>query len=305
MKAILLFLKGFIMGIANIIPGVSGGTLAIILGIYEKLINILSAFWKNIKESIKFLLPLLLGLGVAIIAGSFAVDWGLENFPIATTMFFIGLVLGGIPFIYIKVHKKYSFLNVSIFIIVVAIVLLISLLAFDRNVSLDNLNFLLIIRLFFVGMIAAATMIIPGISGSLVLMNIGYYESIIDALKGLTKLSTMGHSICVLLPFGIGVLVGLFLIARLIKLLLSKFPVQSYFAILAFIIASIVCIIIKMDTSNFKVSELILGILLMCVGAFITFIMGKYDYNRSNTEETENKIETEENETLEENKGVE
>ena len=168
-----------------------------------------------------------------------------------------------------------------------------------------SLNFLLIIRLFFVGMIAAATMIIPGISGSLVLMNIGYYESIIDALKGLTKLSTMGHSICVLLPFGIGVLVGLFLIARLIKLLLSKFPVQSYFAILAFIIASIVCIIIKMDTSNFKVSELILGILLMCVGAFITFIMGKYDYNKSNAEETENKIETEENETLEENKGVE
>lgn len=300
MKAILLFLKGFIMGIANIIPGVSGGTLAIILGIYEKLIDILAAFWKNIKDTIKFLVPLLLGVGVALIAGSFAIDWGLNNFPIATTMFFIGLVIGGIPFIYKKVHKKYSFLNVSIFIIVVAIVLLVSLCAFDRKVSLDDLNFLLIIRLFFVGMITAATMIIPGISGSLVLMNLGYYESVVDAVKGLTNISTLGHSICVLLPFGIGVLIGLFLIARVIKVLLKRFPVQSYFAILAFIVSSVACIIVKMDTSNFRVSELILGILLMCVGGFITFIMGKYDDNRSNQENKEKITENEESNNLEE-----
>ena len=299
MKAILLFLKGFIMGIANIIPGVSGGTLAIILGIYEKLIDILSAFWKNIKESIKFLLPLFLGLGVAILLGSYAIDWGLKNFPIATTMFFIGLVLGGIPYIYLKVHKKYSFVNISIFIIVAAIVILISLLSFNKTVSLSNIDFLLIIKLFFVGMIAAGTMIIPGISGSLVLMNLGYYDGIISAIKGLTDLSNFGHNVCILLPFGIGVLFGLVLIARLIKWLINKFPVQSYFGILAFVIASIVCIIIKMDRSNFNVGELLLGFVLLSIGAFITFILARYDYNRSinsesNKESTEDNIEIEE-----------
>lgn len=277
MKAILLLLKGFIMGIANIIPGVSGGTLAIILGIYEKLINILSCLWKNIKENLKFIIPLFLGMGIAIIAGSYIIDWGLTNFPIATTMFFIGLVIGGIPFIYIKVHKNYSVVNVLIFIIIAAVVILISLWTIDKEVNLSKLDFLLIVRLFCVGMVAAATMIIPGISGSLVLMNLGYYEGIIGAIKGLTDLSQLGHNICVLLPFGFGVIVGLILIARVIKWLLKKFPVQSYFGILAFVMASIVCIIIRMDASDFKIGEFMLGILLLLIGAFITFNLGRYD----------------------------
>ena len=280
MNAILLLLKGFIMGIANIIPGVSGGTLAIILGIYEKLIDVLSSFWKNLKKNILFVLPLLVGMGVALIAGSFVIDWGLKNFPIATTMFFVGLVIGGIPFIYMKVHKKYNVVNVIIFIIIFSLVVLISVISMNNSVSLDKLDFLLIVRLFFVGGITAATMIIPGISGSLILMNLGYYESIVEAVKNLTKLSTIGHSICVLLPFGVGVIIGLVLIAKLIKWLLRKFPVQSYFGILAFVIASIVSIIIRMDKSDFNVGELMLGILLMGIGIFITFILGWYDNNR-------------------------
>lgn len=276
MKAILLILKGFIMGIANIIPGVSGGTLAIILGIYEKLINILSCFWKNIKENLKFIIPLLIGVAIALIGGSYIIDWGLDKYPIATMMLFIGLVLGGIPFIYIKIHKKYSVLNVSIFIIIAAIVILISLLNTNRTVSLDNISFLLIIRLMFVGMIAAATMIIPGVSGSLTLMNLGYYEGIIKALKGLTDISQLGHNIAILLPFGIGVIIGLVLIARLIKWLLKRFPVQSYFGILGFVIASIVCMLIKIDYTNIKVGEIIVGFVLLIAGAAATFFLARY-----------------------------
>lgn len=292
MNAILLLLKGFIMGIANIIPGVSGGTLAIILGIYEKLIDVLSAFWKNLKKNILFVLPLLIGMGLALIAGSFVIDWGLENFPIATTMFFVGLVIGGIPFIYMKVHKKYSVVNVIIFLVIFALVVFISVISMKNSVSLDKLNFLEIVKLFVVGVIAAATMIIPGISGSLVLMNLGYYEPVIDAIKGLTKFSEMGHNICILLPLGIGVIVGLVLIAKLIKWLLKKFPVQSYFGILAFVVASIVSIVIRMDKSNFNVGELMLGILLMAMGMFITFILGWYDNNRVKSIEPTTALET-------------
>ena len=292
MNAILLLLKGFIMGIANIIPGVSGGTLAIILGIYEKLIDVLSSFWKNLKKNILFVLPLLIGMGIALIAGSFVIDWGLKNFPIATTLFFVGLVIGGIPFIYMKVHKKYNVVNVIIFIIIFALVVLLSILAVDSNVSLDKIDFLLIVKLFFVGAITAATMIIPGISGSLVLMNMGYYESIVECVKNLTKFSSMGHSICVLLPFGIGVIIGLVLIAKLIKWLLRKFPIQSYFGILAFVIASIVSIIIRMDKSDFNIGELMLGILLMGIGIFITFILGWYDNNRTKNIQTIGEVST-------------
>ena len=308
MRAILLILKGFIMGIANIIPGVSGGTLAIILGIYEKLINILSCLWKNIKENLKFLIPLFLGMGIAIIAGSYVIDWGLTNFPIATTMFFIGLVIGGIPFIYAKVHKKYNVINVIIFLVIAAAVILISLWSMDRVISLNKIDFLLVIRLFFVGVAAAATMIIPGISGSLVLMNLGYYEGIISAIKGLTDLNQFGHNFCILLPFGIGVIVGLVLVARLIKWLLKKFPIQSYFGILAFVIASIVSIILKIDATDFVVSEFILGFVLLIGGAFVTFSLAQYDKNKAETatiDESHNdvieEISNSENDTVEEN----
>lgn len=291
MKAILLLIKGFIMGIANVIPGVSGGTLAIIVGIYERLINVLSCFWKNFKENLKFIIPVFLGMGLAILGGSFIIDWGLDKYPIATMMFFIGLIIGGVPFIYIKVHKKYSFINVSIFIIIAVIVIFINLLNIDRTVSLESIDFLLIIRLLFAGMITAGTMIIPGISGSLVLMNLGYYEGIIGAIKNLTDIHQMGHSICLLLPFGIGVIIGLVLIARLIKWLLAKFPVQSYFGILAFILSSIVCIILKMDISDVHVGEVIIGILLLIIGAFITFILGRYDYKKNKEENIESSSE--------------
>ena len=300
MKAILLLLKGFIMGIANIIPGVSGGTLAIILGIYEKLINILSCLWKNIKENLKFLIPLFLGMGIALIAGSYVIDWGLTNFPIATTMFFIGLVIGGIPFIYAKVHKKYNVVNIIIFLIIAAAVILISLWSMDRVISLNKIDFLLVVRLFFVGMTAAATMIIPGISGSLVLMNLGYYEGIISAIKGLTDIHQLGHNICILLPFGIGVIVGLVLVARLIKWLLNKFPVQSYFGILAFVLASIVSIILKIDATDFVVSEFILGFVLLIGGAFVTFSLAQYDKNKSETV-SDDVIQDEGNEEISDN----
>lgn len=290
MKAILLILKGFIMGIANIIPGVSGGTFAIILGIYEKLINILSCFWKNIKENLKFIIPLVIGIAIALIGGSYLIDFGLDHFPIATMMLFIGLIIGGLPYIYIKVHKKYSFLNVSIFIIIAAIVILISLLNMNKTVSLNNISFLLIVKLIFVGMITAATTIIPGVSGSLVLMNMGYYEGIIEALKGLTKISQLWHNIAILLPFGIGVIFGLILIARLIKWLLNKFPIQSYFGILGFVVASIVCILIKIDYTNINTLEIVVGFVLLVSGAFATFFLARYDYIK-NKEKDENNLE--------------
>ena len=150
-------------------------------------------------------------------------------------------------------------------------------------------------------MIAAGTMIIPGISGSLVLMNLGYYEEIIQAVKNLTDIHQMGHSICILLPFGIGVIFGLVLIARLIKWLLGKFPGQSYFGILAFILASIVCIAIKMDFKSVHAGEIILGVLFLIIGAFITFILGRYDYIKNEAKDDEDN-EASDIETTQDNK---
>ena len=127
---IILGVKGFIMGIANIIPGVSGGTLALTLGIYERFIGAISHFFSNLKENIKFLLPIAIGLCLAILSMSRVIDYSYEHFPIPTTLFFVGLVIGGIPMLYHKVKGKKEGKQISSWIILLMTFSLVIVMAF-------------------------------------------------------------------------------------------------------------------------------------------------------------------------------
>ena len=114
---LVLVIKGFIIGIANIIPGVSGGTLAITLGIYEKLINAVSHFISNIKENLKLIIPILVGAILSLAILSNVISYALEHFKVPTTLFFLGLIVGGLPLIYKKVDKSINASNILIIII--------------------------------------------------------------------------------------------------------------------------------------------------------------------------------------------
>ena len=105
-KNLILFIKGFIMGIANVIPGVSGGTLAVILGIFKDFVGSISNIFKSFKKSILFLLPIVIGMGVAIIASSKLIENCLTYYPLATILFFVGLILGGVPILFNKIKEK-------------------------------------------------------------------------------------------------------------------------------------------------------------------------------------------------------
>ena len=129
-NAIILGIKGFIMGIANIIPGVSGGTLALTLGIYEDFIKAISHFFSKIKENIKFLIPIFIGIGLSIVSMSRVIDYSFEHFPIPTAMFFMGLVIGGVPLLLRKVKGKKDVKQPSNYILALitfAVVILLSL----------------------------------------------------------------------------------------------------------------------------------------------------------------------------------
>ena len=108
MESLILVIKGFIMGIANIIPGVSGGTLALTLGIYEKFIGAISHFFEKFKENLRFLVPIFIGMGLSIVSMSSVISASFEHYPIPTTLFFMGLVLGGIPMLmgFVKDKKE-------------------------------------------------------------------------------------------------------------------------------------------------------------------------------------------------------
>lgn len=275
-ERIFLVLKGFLIGVANIIPGVSGGTLAITLGIYEKLINTISHFFKNLKENIKFIIPIGIGAVLSILLLSRVISFCLKEYTLATILFFIGLILGGIPLLNKKIKGHYkNFSNIVIFLITFGLVLLISILKGENIVSFANMTFVNYIWLFLVGVIAAATMIIPGVSGSFVLMLLGYYQPIIDTISSLTKFQNIWGSMLILIPFGIGVLVGIVAISKLLEFLFKKFEVKTYFGVMGFIFASIITIFTGAEGLIFSVPQLLIGILLFGIGFIVAYKLGE------------------------------
>ena len=273
---ILLILKGFVLGIANIIPGVSGGTLAITLGIYERLIEAISHFFKKFKENLKFVLFLGIGILIALAIFSNVVGYCLDKYPFATILLFIGIILGGMPLLFKKVKGTFDTLNFLVFIIAFSIVMIMSFMnPGSANISLDNLDIVKSVTLFFSGMIAAISMLFPGISGSFVLMLLGYYYPIINAIRELTRLENLFHNVIVLGIAGIGILLGIILAARLIEWLLKKYEIPTYYGIIGFIIASIISIFITAISNNPISSEIVVGIILLFVGIVLAKLIGE------------------------------
>ncbi len=273
---ILLILKGFVLGIANIIPGVSGGTLAITLGIYERLIEAISHFFKKFKENLKFVLFLGIGILIALAIFSNVVGYCLDKYPFATILLFIGIILGGMPLLFKKVKGTFDALNFLVFIIAFSIVMIMSFMnPGSANISLDNLDIVKSVTLFFSGMIAAISMLFPGISGSFVLMLLGYYYPIINAIRELTRLENLFHNVIVLGIAGIGILLGIILAARLIEWLLKKYEIPTYYGIIGFIIASIISIFITAISNNPISSEIVVGIILLFVGIVLAKLIGE------------------------------
>lgn len=273
---IMLILKGFALGIANVIPGVSGGTIAVILGIYEKLIDILSNLKTKLKENFKYLLFLAIGLILAIGLFSNAVTFCLKNYPFATILFFIGFIIGGMPPLLNKVKSKIDIKSVICFIIAFTIVMLIAFITPDTmNKSLDIINIKTLIILFLIGVLGAASMVLPGISGSFVLMLIGYYEPIMNSISEFTKLNNLTHNILILAMFGLGVLFGIIFMAKLIKILLEKYEIPMYMGIIGFVIASAISILVSVIGSSYGVLQIIIGVILMFIGIIASRMISK------------------------------
>jgi putative membrane protein len=287
MKNIILVIKGFIMGIANIIPGVSGGTLALTMGIYEDFIKAISHFLKNLKENVKFLLPIFIGMGLSILSMSNVISAAFDKFPVPTALFFMGLVLGGIPMLTNKVKKTKEAKQASSYVIAILTFALVMILAFSNELfgkglgdaNLANMNVTSYLVLFVVGVVAAATMVIPGVSGSLVLMLLGYYLPIVNTVKDLTHFNNLGHNLIVCVVFGIGVVIGIVGVAKLIEWLLKKHEVKTYFGVIGFIIASVIAIPVsvyhEVGGISFDIVQAIIGLVCIVVGSIIGSKLGE------------------------------
>ena len=279
------FIKGMAIGIANAIPGVSGGTIAFVLGIYEKLTSSISSLpmdliklrWKDVAESLKVLIPVFLGAVISIFLFLNIINFSFENYPIPTKIFFVGLVLGSFPFV-TKTVEKYD-LKVFFAFFLGAFIMSI-FVYFDINTPEINKNvgesvssdFSVIygIKLFFCGIAAAVAMVIPGISGSLLLLILGEYENVSYFVSNMT--SNFNY-IYPLIFLGIGIVIGIFAISKLITILIQKYRAIVFGFVLGILIVSFLSLWPNITSLN--IPMLVATVLSMCLGFLVAIMMEK------------------------------
>ena len=222
-------LKGMVIGIANIIPGVSGGTMMVAMGIYDKLIHCITHLFSEFKKNVLFLAPIAVGMALAVVGSSFTIEKMFESFPFQTSLLFVGLVVGGLPAMWKNVKGKTIKLGHIITCVLFLVLVVGMALLGETEGNATELTFSLVnaVKLFFVGVIAAATMVIPGVSGSMVLLLLGYYNPILSAINGFIRaalsldMPAIFQGVGVLAPFGIGMVIGIFAIAKLIEIIFA------------------------------------------------------------------------------------
>ncbi len=300
-----LFIKGIFVGIANIIPGVSGGTIAVVLGIFDEMITAINNIFKNFKKCAAFLIPLFIGAGAGIVLFSKLLKYCLENYSFPTSMFFVGLVVGSIPLIYKKatekkVDYKCYIATAAAFLIVVGF----SFFSESESKTIDDirgtLDIITLSKIFISGIIASAAMVVPGISGSFVLMLLGMYQLILTSVDAVS--STTAKSINIISDSGfaeglkmlftsdefiilavtmIGIIIGVLLISKLIEFLFNKAYSITYFTILGLIFGSIYSVFSdKLTYSSYETSPIslmiiVIGVAVLVVGIIISLILGK------------------------------
>lgn len=270
------FIKGFILGIANVIPGVSGGTMAVSMGLYELILSSIGNFFKDIKGNFIKLLPIILGILVAIVSTSKLVTYALTNYKAQTLCLFIGLIFGGVSLIMRKIKGKGSKINYLIFFIVFFFVISLNFLKTGLiEISFTNMGIIDYLLLLVMGFIASSAMVIPGISGSFILMVLGYYDKIIYTISTITDFSKLGSNLLILVPFGIGVIIGIVFMAKLITNLIKKYETKTYFAIMGFVLSSIVVLLLQLTDFKFTFINVATSLFALCWGYMLARAIDK------------------------------
>lgn len=271
MNKLKIFIEGFIIGLGKIMPGVSGSVMAICFGVYERLIACLSSL-KNLKSDFKFFILIALGIGISIIIGSNIIKYFLDSYFLYTLSFFIGMMSPGIfPLLKEIKNEDITYKRVMICIMVFAGLIIINAISITGVGASSKSGLQEFISLILCGLIDAASTIIPGISGSALLMLIGYYDKIIYALANVFTI----ESIFTLIPFGIGMIIGIILISKLITYLFKTKRIMTIMLIVTFAVFSIIALLIKSVPLISTPFELLASTIFLIIGLVVALFLEK------------------------------
>lgn len=289
MEYIVEILRGVMIGIANILPGISGGMLAISMGVYDKIIHAVTRLFKEPRKSITVLFPYAVGAVVGIICLSMVFEYLFGTYPLQTKLAFIGLIGGGLPTLsertktYNRKERRKGMMTTCF---TCAVVIIITVAGGLKTASgglaggsfgLSGPQYLTagqywVVSLFFIGILAAFTMVVPGVSGSMIMMMIGVYEPILQTTNNCIR-AAAGLEIhalilngLVLLPYYAGMVIGIFLFAGVVEHLLMNHERLVYQAIIGLVLASPVVILWDVVWSQVELYEILGGISLCLLG---------------------------------------
>ena len=290
-KHIRNFLNGMAFGITETIPGVSGGTIAIILGFYSELIETVNHFTEDYRKYLKFLIPLIIGMASGILLFSSIIHYLLTNYSFPTMLFFIGLIIGIIPLVYKKIKEPGQRLKPNeIALIAVPMLFLMTVSGLKpetvtipadviRGMGVSYMAFL-----FFIGVIAAAALVIPGVSGSFVMLLMGVYHVVVFSVSSIrhwlidpSNLSLLLDICKILMPFAIGVIIGGLSMARLIEKLLKDYHKVVYSVILGLLLGSVYVLFREPIVFQSGVTGVTaaIGVITLLTGCAAAFTIGK------------------------------
>lgn len=262
------FLKGIIVGIGGIAPGLSGSVLLVIFGLYQKTINAIGTLFKDFKKNLIFLIPLFAGFGVGVLLFSKLVDFLLNNYEMQTRFTFLGLIIGTIPLFYKEV-KKEGFHKKYYIVMAISAIIGLSIFFFNDNLfpTITDPN---LFQSVILGVAVAGSSIVPGVDSAAILSSLGLYELYVSSIANL--------NFSVLIPAGVGLVIGVLVISFIINILIKKFYTITFsiiFGLFLSIIPSVLnesCVLALNATS-------VISIILVFIGFAVSFYLGDIKNN--------------------------
>ena len=253
------FFKGILIGAGAILPGISSGVLCVVFGIYEKLLDSVLGFFKNIRKNFKFLFPLFLGSLLGIVFFSKILNYLLYSFPMQTKSTFVGLILSSIPSLIKKINKKEKFRLRYILYLLFSLTLGIIMVFFEKNTVITSSSQYNYFYLILCGFLMSIGIVVPGISSTIILMLLGVYSTYLTSVSSLY--------IPILIPIGIGILIGSILFMKITKFCLKSFYAETFYIIIGFTLGSVLVIWpdFSLDFNGF------ISFLFMLIGPMLSF----------------------------------
>lgn len=266
--------RGFVMGASDVIPGVSGGTIAVLLGIYDRFIAAINGiFSKQWKKHLEFLIPLGIGVAIAILSLSHVIGWLVKHHSGPTYFFFLGLIIGVLPLLFREADARARFKSKHILLLIVGLLLVGTLFFFkdpEQGSVIINKTIATYGWLFIAGFFASAAMILPGISGSLVFLIMGVYPTIMHGISNFDWL--------LILVTGTGIFLGIISMSKVIHFFLERYRTSTFAMIIGSVIGSIF-VIFPGWPIDMKLT--LISVVTFAIGLFVAYILGKVEYDEA------------------------